>query len=95
MSWLHTDWTEAERAWQSAGGGLGVVFVTDELGAPPPTYPPVVVKTGEDAPVEVVLAAGLHRFVGGRGVWRQGAPGVRTVDPDEGRQIRQEVGSRS
>jgi hypothetical protein len=62
LSWQHTDWTQAERAWQSAGGGLGVVFVTDERKAPPPTDEPVVVKTGEDAPAEVVLAANLHGF---------------------------------
>jgi hypothetical protein len=93
LEWQDTDWTEARRAWQSGEGGLGVVFVTDELGAPPPTYDPVVLKTGEDAPAEVLLAANLHRFGQGK-VWRRGAPRVRTVGPDEGRLIKREVGSR-
>ncbi|HKE99247.1 MAG TPA: DUF4157 domain-containing protein [Actinomycetes bacterium] len=87
LAWDHTDWDQARRAWGSGKGGVGVAFVTDEPDAPPASYDPVVLKTGEDAPAEVVLAANMHSF-GAGGVWTLGAPGARIVDQAEGRQIK-------
>ena len=89
LSWKDTQWGKAESAWASGGGTVGVVFVTDK-----PKNDPVVVKTGEEAPAEVVLAANLHRPPAKGGKWPAKAPGVRTVPPVEGHQIKQEVGQR-
>jgi hypothetical protein len=84
LSWQHTDWPKATEAHSSAGGARGAVFVTDD-----PKDDPVVVKSGEDAPAEVVLAANVHRLgQGGAGAWRVDAPGVRAVDRREGGQIK-------
>ena len=80
LSWKNTQWEKAKSAWASGGGTVGVVFVTDERKAPPPTDKPVVVKTGEEAPAEVLLAANLHPPRKG-GKWLTKAPGVRTVPP--------------
>ena len=88
LSWTNTQWGKAQTAWASGGGTVGVVFVTDK-----PTNDPVVVKTGEEAPAEVVLAANLHRPREG-GKWAAKAPGARTVPTAEGHQIKQEVGQR-
>ena len=93
LSWKNTQWEKAKSAWASGGGTVGVVFVTDERKAPPPTDKPVVVKTGEEAPAEVLLAANLHPPRKG-GKWRTKAPGVRTVPPGEGQQIKEQVGQR-
>ena len=87
MSWQNTNWAEATRAWASPGGAVGVLFVTDAA-----ADDPVVVKTGEPASAEVLLAANLHRVAAaGSDDWAVVAPGVRIVAPDEGAQIRDSV----
>jgi hypothetical protein len=85
LSLDNTNWPKATDAWSSEGGGGGVVFVTDE-----PGVTPLVVKSREAAPAEVLMAANLHRL-GGAGVWRRDAPGVRPVGKYEGRVIRKFV----
>ena len=97
LSFEHTEWTEARTAWPSKGGARGVVFVTDELlkaPRPSPGNDPVVVKTGEDAPAEVLLAANLHSYGRDWAAWPSDAPAVRTVSPAEGEQIRKHVANR-
>jgi Domain of unknown function (DUF4157) len=86
MSWQNTAWGDAKKAWSSTGGGRGVLFVTDDA-----ADDPVVVKTGESASAEAVLAANLHSMAGGAGDWRVEAPGVRTIDATEGARIKDGV----
>ncbi|MFQ5408823.1 MAG: DUF4157 domain-containing protein [Anaerolineales bacterium] len=90
MSWKDTDWSQAKEAWASAGGGSGVLFVKDDT-----PDPPVVVKSGEDATAETVLAANLHEHVGRAtedpGGWGLTAPGARVISPNEGTSIKQHV----
>jgi hypothetical protein len=99
LSFEHTAWPDARSVWPSKGGFRGVVFVTDEvLDAPPPRpspgNDPVVLKTGEDAPAEVFLAANLHGYGRDLGVWPSNAPAVRTVEPAEGEQIMRHLPNR-
>jgi hypothetical protein len=88
LSFAHTDWSKARKAWSSGQGGRGVVFVTDE--PQDPGVRPLVVKSREEAPAEVILAANLHRL--GQGVWRRDAPEVRLVVAPEGTTIKRRVG---
>jgi hypothetical protein len=68
-------------AWASEGGGNGVLFVTDNAKADP-----VVLKTGEDADVEAMVAARLHTAMFGdlTNSTSIKSPGVRVVLPAEG-----------
>jgi hypothetical protein len=85
LDWQNTAWGNAKKAWASAGGGAGVLFVTDKPNDA--QVDPVVVKTGENAAAETVLAANLYRS--GKGKWSAYAPGARVVTPDEGSKIKQ------
>ncbi|HKE97528.1 MAG TPA: DUF4157 domain-containing protein [Actinomycetes bacterium] len=87
LSFRDTTWKDAKHAKSSSGGGGGVVFVRDV-----PGDEPLVVKGGEEAPPEALMAANLHRLNPG-GAWRLDAPNVRMVDTQEGKEIKVYVGN--
>ena len=91
LSWQGTQWSDATKAWASTGGGMGVLFVTDNTPANP-----VVVKSGEAAAAEVALASSLHQQLWGEeeggGDWAITTPGARMVSDAEAQQIKKHVG---
>jgi hypothetical protein len=82
LDWQKTDWSKATEARVSKGGGGGALFVKEN-----PEEDPVVVKSGEKAPAEVLLAKNLHSKRK-EGKWTIVAPGARIVAPSEGKIIK-------
>ena len=86
MAFDNTNWSAVNKAKISSGGGLGVLIIDDGSG-------PLVVKAGEDMPLEGAVAAKLLTAASGGGGtgWTASAPEARPVDATEAQQIHAKV----